>query len=94
MNLLIQCHVYIFSQIKKDVRIKYNKSGFACLKAQEVAIFRTRDFETISVSHDRIVNLKMTIKFFDKQLYIEALLMAFQLFRCFQSRYIKTVYSF
>lgn len=65
MNLLIQCHVYIFSQIKKDVRIKYNKSGFACLKAQEVVILRSRDLETISVSHERIVYPKMMIKIFD-----------------------------
>lgn len=65
MKLLIQCHVYIFSQIKKDVRIKYNKSGFACLKTQEVAILRSRDLETISVSHERIVYPKMMIKIFD-----------------------------
>lgn len=65
MKLLIQCHVYIFSQIKKDVRIKYNKSGFACLKTQEVAILRSRDLETISVSHDKIVYPKMMITIFD-----------------------------
>lgn len=57
--------IHIQSNKKKDVRIKYNKSGFACLKAQEVAILWSRDLETISVSHERIVYRKMTIKFFD-----------------------------
>lgn len=57
--------IHIQSNEKKDVRIKYNKSGFACLKAQEVVILRSRDLETISVSHERIVYPKMMIKIFD-----------------------------